>query len=314
MGKICFLDIPKTCSPVSVCNFLLCLLDKNRICSTMFLFYNVHLVSICKARVFSMDISLTLVYFIFLISQFDNVMAYLQCRQESLNNCTDPLKVVTSNRNLGFATTKEELDSLCPKLLGGLECITNYSRRCLDPGHGEFFHMLYAGTEKVIQDLCLDEEYQKEYLSHAMCMRSVQSGYEQCASIYQDQVHSVNSFDEFDAYDEDTIQTTWKLCCSFRTYIECSQQHVFARCGHETSVFTGSFLDKMAGSLVHGYCLAFDLSQGCNKEEEVSEYDNILSREESLEVRDEVTKSNCCGLKSLPLVIIFWWFISTFIR
>ena len=36
------------------------------------------------------------------------------CQQDSLTRCTDPLKVLTNNRDLGFAATKHELNSLCP--------------------------------------------------------------------------------------------------------------------------------------------------------------------------------------------------------
>lgn len=47
------------------------------------------------------------------------------------------------------------------KLIDGLRCIDNFTSRCLDAQHREFFHMLYAGTKQVIVDLCEDEDYQK---------------------------------------------------------------------------------------------------------------------------------------------------------
>lgn len=46
------------------------------------------------------------------------------------------------------------------KLIDGLRCIDNFTGRCLDAQHREFFHMLYAGTKQVIVDLCQDEDYQ----------------------------------------------------------------------------------------------------------------------------------------------------------
>lgn len=36
------------------------------------------------------------------------------CQQDSLTRCTDPLKVLTNNRDLGFAASPEELNTLCP--------------------------------------------------------------------------------------------------------------------------------------------------------------------------------------------------------
>ena len=37
-----------------------------------------------------------------------------ECRPEAMSRCTDPLKVVTDNKDLGFATSREELDRMCP--------------------------------------------------------------------------------------------------------------------------------------------------------------------------------------------------------
>lgn len=51
------------------------------------------------------------------------------------------------------------------KLIDGLRCIDNFTSRCLDAQHREFFHMLYAGTKQVIVDLCEDEDYQKGWNS-----------------------------------------------------------------------------------------------------------------------------------------------------
>merc|ERR1712079_738788 len=48
------------------------------------------------------------------------------------------------------------------------------------------------GTQ-VIVDLCQQGAYQSDYLRHAPCMRQVQSGYERCASEYQQRIKSLNS-------------------------------------------------------------------------------------------------------------------------
>ena len=96
--------------------------------------------------------------------------------------------------------------------------------RCLDREHRAYFNTLYAGTTQVIVDLCQEGSYQSgkyinlkvlkliklfctppqsislmflliytDYLRHAPCMRQVQSGYERCASEYQQRIKSLNS-------------------------------------------------------------------------------------------------------------------------
>ncbi|KAI9563121.1 hypothetical protein GHT06_010578 [Daphnia sinensis] len=190
------------------------------------------------------------------------------CQQDSLTRCTDPLKVLTNNRDLGFAASQQELNTLCPKLIDGLRCIDNFTSRCLDAQHREFFHMLYAGTKQVIVDLCEDEDYQKEYLMHAPCMRDVQSGYERCAVEYQSHVreHSGNNNNANGAgatlggssIADDPVENSKKLCCSFQNYMKCSQSVVAGKCGAQTASFTRGFLDTMAGPLIQGYCLSYE--------------------------------------------------------
>nr|CAH0110137.1 unnamed protein product [Daphnia galeata] len=192
------------------------------------------------------------------------------CQQDSLTRCTDPLKVLTNNRDLGFAASQQELNALCPKLIDGLRCIDNFTSRCLDAQHREFFHMLYAGTKQVIVDLCEDEDYQREYLLHAPCMRDVQSGYERCAVEYQSHVreHSGNNnangggsaatLGGGNTVADDPVENSKKLCCSFQNYMKCSQAVVAGTCGVQTASFTRGFLDTMAGPLIQGYCLSYE--------------------------------------------------------
>ena len=42
------------------------------------------------------------------------IEAQLDCAPSAMSKCTDPLKVVTDNKDLGFATSKEELVKMCP--------------------------------------------------------------------------------------------------------------------------------------------------------------------------------------------------------
>jgi len=121
-----------------------------------------------------------------------------ECHPLRMSKCTDPLKVVTDNRDLGFATSINELQEMCPKLMEGLRCIDDFTIKCLDREHRAYFNTLYAGTTNVIVDLCQEGAYQAAYLKHAPCMRAVQSGYEKCAAEYQDRIKSLNppSYDE----------------------------------------------------------------------------------------------------------------------
>lgn len=46
------------------------------------------------------------------------------------------------------------------KLMDGLACINDFTFRCLDEEHRNYFNSLYHGTTRVILDLCREGEYQ----------------------------------------------------------------------------------------------------------------------------------------------------------
>jgi len=175
------------------------------------------------------------------------------CSREEMNRCTNPLRVLTDNRDLGFAASERELTRMCPTLMEGMSCIDNFTVDCLKPHHRSYFNTLYAGTQRVIAGLCTAGDYQTEYLLHAPCMRNVQRGYEVCADEYHSQMDRITPTQPVtDASDSSTQIRT--LCCSFKSYLHCSQQAVLHRCGIGTSNFTKNFLERMAGPLVQTHC------------------------------------------------------------
>ena len=136
-----------------------------------------------------------------------------------------------------------------------------------------------------------------DYLKHAPCMRQVQAGYEQCASSYQERIKTLSasagpqeySYEEYSEYeyeyeeDEDANKRRRRrqafmarsprsrrqanfggednsvqlLCCSFQKYLHCSEGVVNTTCGHETALFTKSFLDRMSGPLIQVFTSFF---------------------------------------------------------
>lgn len=179
-----------------------------------------------------------------------------KCSADAMSKCTDPLKVVTDNKDLGFATSKDELDEMCPKLMDGLRCIDDFTTKCLDEDHRAYFNTLYTGTTQVIMDLCKTGEYQTEYLKHARCMRNAQTEYESCVDIYQLRIKSLNKGEISAPKDEeDNVQV---LCCSFQRYLHCSEQVVNSTCGAHTAGFTKQFLDRMSGPLVQQHCQHYE--------------------------------------------------------
>lgn len=193
---------------------------------------------------------------VFLIGLVKNVYTDT-CSASAMSRCTDPLRVVTDNKDLGFATSQQELEQMCPKLMDGLRCIDNFTQKCLEREHRAYFNTLYTGTTQVIVDLCNPGEYQKEYLLHAPCMREAQTEYESCADEYQVRIKNLNKAEKkSDEDEEDNVQV---LCCSFQSYLHCSERVVNSTCGLHTATFTKGFLDRMSGPLVQGHCQEYSM-------------------------------------------------------
>lgn len=188
-----------------------------------------------------------------------------RCSADAMSRCTDPLRVVTDNKDLGFATSQQELQEMCPKLMAGLRCIDNFTTTCLEEEHRAYFNTLYTGTTQVIVDLCHTGDYQTEYLRHAPCMRRAQTEYENCADEYQLRIKTLNKGGV--ATPEEEQANVQVLCCSFQRYLHCSEQVVNHTCGMDTASFTKGFLDRMSGPLVQGHCQEYEMgSPMCSRQ------------------------------------------------
>ena len=148
-----------------------------------------------------------------------------------MTSCIDPLTLLTDKPDLGLGSSLEELQSMCPKLMDGLSCINTFTVRCLDTEQRNYFNILYSGIIQVIEDLCRPGPYQSE----------VQPEYQQCSAEYQARLSQVQH--------QDRDQEVAVLCCSFQSYLACSQGVVNKTCGRETADFTAQFLDRMAAPL-----------------------------------------------------------------
>lgn len=112
-----------------------------------------------------------------------------ECGHEELNKCS---LQVNRAAELNFAPKREELAELCPDLENGLRCIRSYTRRCMSLQKRQQFMKLYKGTEQIIRDLCIEGEFQNEFLKHSPCLQTVRSQHEKCAVKYQETMASVN--------------------------------------------------------------------------------------------------------------------------
>ncbi|CAD6215886.1 GSCOCG00000702001-RA-CDS [Cotesia congregata] len=198
-------------------------------------------------------------WFTILLAAFYSLLASCrghECGQENLLKCARPLGKITNNNNLGFVTTKSELQALCPDLQSSMKCINSYTKNCMPENQRQNFNSLYQGVNIAIKELCQDGSYQDAFLKHAPCMQKVQTDYELCSKRYQQSVIELESKNT-----TKSSENVKSVCCAFREFLACSHHTVRRKCGEETAEFTKDFLDRMSNSLIKMHCSLYTQSE-----------------------------------------------------
>ncbi|XP_057331396.1 uncharacterized protein LOC130671493 [Microplitis mediator] len=198
-------------------------------------------------------------WFTILLAAFYSLLASCrghECGQENLIKCARPLGKITDNNNLGFVTTKNELQALCPDLQSSMKCINSYTKNCMPDEQRQNFYSLYQGVNIAIKELCQEGSYQDAFLKHAPCMQKVQTDYELCSKRYQQSVIELESKNK-----TKSSENIKSVCCAFREFLECSHHTVRRKCGEETAEFTKDFLDRMSDSLIKVHCSPYTQSE-----------------------------------------------------
>ncbi|XP_063216440.1 uncharacterized protein LOC134527574 [Bacillus rossius redtenbacheri] len=176
------------------------------------------------------------------------------CEQPRLEECTQPIALLSGNAELRFVAGKEELDRRCLEFDAGLRCIENHLRRCMTPDQRTHFNHLYYDIYEIIREICREGFYQTEYLRHAPCMNQVEPENDKCTKAYQEKIHSLEQQQQMNLTNSENEKQLRKLCCSFQEFLQCSQAVVQLTCGDEAANFTSHFLDKMSASLIQVHC------------------------------------------------------------
>ncbi|XP_008559174.1 uncharacterized protein LOC103579527 [Microplitis demolitor] len=198
-------------------------------------------------------------WFTIILAAFYSLLASCrghECGQENLIKCARPLGKITDNNNLGFVTTKNELQALCPDLQSSMKCINSYTKNCMPDEQRQNFYSLYQGVNIAIKELCQEGSYQDAFLKHAPCMQKVQTDYELCSKRYQQSVVELESKNK-----TKSSENIKSVCCAFREFLECSHHTVRRKCGEETAEFTKDFLDRMSDSLIKVHCSPYTQSE-----------------------------------------------------
>ncbi|CAH1377472.1 uncharacterized protein [Tenebrio molitor] len=187
------------------------------------------------------------------------------CGADHLIQCSQPIQMLTDS-GLTFATSKSELDRMCPDLRDSVRCIHGYTRYCMSLEEREHFKTLFHGTVLMVESLCRNETYQEEYLKYAPCMKKVEKQNEVCLNRYTTAMKAIDSQTRDEATEDPDLVTYQKrkreaadegirkVCCAFQEYVECSTHTMRRACGEDAAQFSRDFLDRISSSLIRLHC------------------------------------------------------------
>ncbi|KAK4315138.1 hypothetical protein Pmani_013611 [Petrolisthes manimaculis] len=89
-------------------------------------------------------------------------------------------KIAPQMPRSGLPVNKEELGTMCRAFKGGMRCVDGYTAQCLSKVERAGLEEHLKGARSTLAFLCDDPVFQKEYLSHASCIRDIQEDWDRC--------------------------------------------------------------------------------------------------------------------------------------
>ncbi|XP_037793441.1 uncharacterized protein LOC119588875 [Penaeus monodon] len=164
------------------------------------------------------------------------------CDAKYLQECMDLLQTINKDHNLAFASTEQELNTMCKTMRSGLECVHRHVTKCFDETRQRVIYQLLSGTESIIDSLCNKGSFRDRYQIHAPCMKNLSTDANVCGEQYKRLILSVNPPEKLDY--EDSIR---QQCCAFHNYLLCVTSAAERECGTQAANFIEEYSYRTAG-------------------------------------------------------------------
>lgn len=175
-----------------------------------------------------------------------------KCDAKYLQECMDLLQTINKDHNLAFASTEQELNTMCKTMRSGLECVHRHVTKCFDETRQRVIYQLLSGTESIIDSLCNKGSFRDRYQIHAPCMKNLSTDTNVCGDQYKRLILSVNPPEKLDY--EDSIR---QQCCAFHNYLLCVTSAAERECGTQAANFIEEYSYRTAGPIIQTRCKVY---------------------------------------------------------
>ncbi|KAK3864434.1 hypothetical protein Pcinc_029867 [Petrolisthes cinctipes] len=127
-----------------------------------------------------------------------------------------------------------------------MACVDGYTRKCMSEVERASLETHLKGARSTLAFLCDDPSVQKEYLSHAACIRKVREDWERCHHHFKYMVG-----EEHAKGDITQPQLDHNICCIREGFLKCVYWTSNLKCGKMEAVFLQRMTATLSYSDVH---------------------------------------------------------------
>ncbi|KAL7645146.1 UNVERIFIED_CONTAM: hypothetical protein RMT77_003524 [Armadillidium vulgare] len=146
-----------------------------------------------------------------------------------LDLCFDRINHLMPEKGLPY--TKSKIDNYCISFKSGMNCVHNYTSKCLTP-EKQFEVRTKIKSQTAFMDfLCNDSLFQKDYLSHSKCFEKITKDWVGCSDSLSDL--AAYQYRNGDIPPHQNLENT---CCLREIFYQCVYKISRKKCDKEASL------------------------------------------------------------------------------
>ncbi|ODM98884.1 hypothetical protein Ocin01_07796 [Orchesella cincta] len=107
------------------------------------------------------------------------------CSDEQLKKCADSAEPLYKDPELVVPDNSKSVNKVCSLWNELTSCIKSYTSRCMTRQQKSEFDRAFKDPIVSMSTLCQDQDYRKEYLHHAPCVKKISTQGTYCGNQYR---------------------------------------------------------------------------------------------------------------------------------
>ncbi|KAF5294324.1 hypothetical protein FQR65_LT10777 [Abscondita terminalis] len=179
------------------------------------------------------------------------------CSKSEYDRCVKIADPLIKEVRLIFPDNMQDIDLVCRTWNNFVDCLKKYTEHCFTDQQRQQFNKAIENPIQSVHQMCMQPNYQKEYLEYAPCMKSTVLDNSRCGPHYSFLVDQV---------DQGDVISKATLCCSHDRFKQCVIRETRDVCDRgvqngPASRFSAQIIDK-ALSFLQDQCFNYIPNSG----------------------------------------------------